>query len=158
MNQTLTAVLALMTATFLSINIQQNALRSLLNSITSEYETIGGAVALDILDYVGYQEFDDVTRTTAVTDESQLTPLPFDTTQTFASADDIDDFHGVTDHIYTTPYDPTEYLVDISVTYVHEDNPDSTLTTQSFAKKVTVTVTHPQLNSNVTMSQVFSYP
>ena len=67
-------------------------------------------------------------------------------------------FHGVTDHVSTTPYDPTEYLVDISVAYVHEDNPDSTLTTQSFAKRVTVTVTHPQLNSNVTMSQVFSYP
>jgi len=158
MNQTLTAVLALLTATLLSINLQQNALRSLLNSVTSEYETIGGAVALDILDYVGYQEFDDVTATINVTNESQLTPLPFDTTQTFAAADDIDDFHGITDHVYLTPYDPTEYLVDIEVTYVDQDNPDSTLTTQSFAKKVTVTVTHPQLNSDVTMSQIFSYP
>ncbi|MEM6646892.1 MAG: hypothetical protein AAF730_11625 [Bacteroidota bacterium] len=158
MNQTLTAVLALLTATLLSINLQQNALRSLLSSITNEYETIGGAVALDVLDYVGYQEFDDATATATVTNESQLTPLPFDTTQTFAAADDIDDFHGIENHIYVTPYDPTEYLVDIDVEYVAEDNPDSTLTTQSFAKKVTVTVTHPQLNSGVTMSQVFSYP
>ena len=53
MRQTLMALLGLMIAMLLSLNVQRASLSAKIQVIDNEMETIAGGVALEVLDYVG---------------------------------------------------------------------------------------------------------
>lgn len=156
MQQTMMGLLALMTAMLLSLNVNRAALTAKAQVIDNEMETIAGGVALEVLDYVGTKPFDAATASNEVTDPSELTPFPFGTGMGYEDADDIDDFNQI--QTYTLPEFEFDFQIDIAVVYVDEDDAEVTATSQTFAKKVTVTVNNDLLQTPVYLSQVYTYP
>ncbi len=156
MRQTLMALLGLMIAMLLSLNVQRASLSAKAQVIDNEMETIASGVALEVLDYVGSKPFDAATALGEVEEESELTTLPFSTGMSYEEADDIDDFHQIQTH--SLPEFEFDFDIDITVDYVDENDPEVVATSQTFAKKVTVTINKGYLESPVQLSQVYTYP
>lgn len=74
--------------------------------------------------------------------------------ETYPNFNDFDDYNGLKLTI-TAPYFET-YHINCTVTYVNGNNPDQVSSTQTFYKKLTVTVTSPYLGSpnHVTLSYI----
>lgn len=150
-------LLALMSSMLISLNVQRASLNAKVQVIDNEMETMAGGVALEVLDYIGTKDFDSATADgKEVNSPNELTPQPFSTGQPFASADDVDDFHGMQTH--TVAEFGFEFNVDAVVQYVNEDDPEQTSGSQTYAKRVTVTVSSEHLRSPVQISHVYSYP
>ncbi len=156
MRQTIMGLLGLMIAMLLSLNVQRASLTAKAQVIDNEMETIASGVALEVLDYVGSKPFDAATALAEVEDESELTALPFSTGMSYEEADDIDDFHQI--QTYTFPEFDFDFEIDITVEYVDENDPEVVATSQTFAKKVTVTINNEYLESPVQLSQIYTYP
>ena len=149
-------LLGLMIAMLLSLNVQRASLSAKVQVIDNEMETIASGVALEVLDYVGSKPFDAATALAEVEDESELTALPFSTGMAYEEADDIDDFNQI--QTYTFPEFDFDFDIDITVEYVDENDPEAVATSQTFAKKVTVTINNEYLESPVQLSQAYTYP
>ena len=149
-------LLGLMIAMLLSLNVQRVSLSAKIQVIDNEMETIASGVALEVLDYVGSKPFDAATALGEVEDESELTTLPFSTGMSYEEADDIDDFHQIETH--SLPEFEFDFDIDITIEYVDENDPEVIATSQTFAKKVTVTINNGYLKSPVQLSQVYTYP
>ena len=151
-------MLGLMIAMLLSLNVQRASLSARVQVIDNEMETIASGVALEVLDYVGSKPFDAATALSEVENESELTALPFSTGMSYEEADDIDDFHQIETHSLSEFEFDIDIDIDISVAYVDENNPEVIATSQTFAKKVTVTINNGYSESPVQLSQVYTYP
>ena len=149
-------LLGLMITMLLSFNVQRASVTAKVQVINNEMETIASGVALEVLDYVGSKPFDTATALGPVENASELTPLPFSSGLAFEEADDLDDFHHI--ELHTLPEFDFDFTVDLTVEYVEENDPAVIATTQTFAKKVTVTITNAYLQTPVTLSQVYTYP
>lgn len=86
--------------------------------------------------------------------------------ESYPALNDVDDYHNMTRTIYVsgnntnlTGTSGIPFNVNIQVHYVSDANPDSTVNTETYLKRMTVTVTSTWLPSgtNVTMKHVFSY-
>ena len=149
-------LLGLMIAMLLSLNVQRASLSAKAQVIDNEMETIASGVALEVLDYAGSKPFDAATAAGTVNDASELTALPFSTGMAYNEADDIDDFHQI--QTYTFPEFDFDFDIDISVAYVDENDPEVIAASQTFAKKITVTINNEYLESPVQLTQVYTYP
>ena len=156
MRDTMMSLLALMIAMLLSLNVNRASLSVKVQVIDNEMETIAGGIALEVLDYVGTKPFDAATVGGEVEDPNDLTAPPFSTGMTYTEANDIDDFHQIQTH--TLLEFEFDFEIDIIVVYVDENTPEVTASSQTFAKKVTVTVNNDFLQSPVQLSQVYTYP
>ena len=156
MRQTIMGLLGLMIAMLLSLNVHRASLTAKIYIIDNEMETIASGIALEVLDYVGSKPFDAATANDTVNNASELTPLPFATGMTYQEADDIDDFHQI--QTYSLSAFDFDFDIDITVAYVDENDPEITAVSQTFAKKVTVTINSEYLASPVHLSQVYTYP
>lgn len=149
-------LVALMTAMLISLNVQRASLSAQTKVIENEMETIAGGIALETLDFVGSKPFDAATAGGTVQEASELTPAPFTTNKLYTEAGDIDDFHEMQTH--TLQEFDFDFSVDMTVEYVDENNPDLPSATQTFAKKVTVTINNPFLRNPVQIAHVYTYP
>lgn len=156
MRQTMMGLMALMAAMLLSLNVQRASLSAQMRVIDSEMETLAAGVALEVLDYAGSKPFDAATAEGPVADRSQLTPAPFPTGKSYAEAIDLDDFHGILP--YTISDFDFDFEIGIEVVYVEEDDPEQEAASQTFAKRITVTVENPHLDQPVSVSHVYAYP
>ncbi|MEL6446032.1 MAG: hypothetical protein AAF089_07075 [Bacteroidota bacterium] len=160
MSQTIGAIIALMAASVLAMNVQQGAVRSKMDMVAEETETYAGSVALDVLDYISTTAFDEATKGGGSYSRDELTAVPFSTGKRYEDADDIDDFHEIQTYTFTSGYESYEFEVDVTVQYVSEEDGETVSGTPTFAKLVTVYVTNPILqryDRTVTMSQVMTY-
>ncbi len=76
------------------------------------------------------------------------------------ACNDFDDFDGYTDHITDLP--SAIFDVSCEVRYINPGNPDGQLSTQSWHKKMTVTVTSPSIGNEektdtIRLSTIYSY-
>lgn len=157
MRQTMIGLFALMTAMLISLNVQRASLSAKLDVIDNEMETLAGGVALEVLDVIGSKAFDEATKDgQTVTDPDDLTPSPFTPGQAYDAADDLDDFH----HMQTLTLNEFDFdfSVDVEVFYVDEDDPEQPASSQTFAKRVEITVDNENLRNAVRLSHVFAYP
>lgn len=69
--------------------------------------------------------------------------------------DDVDDYDGYWQDA-DAPH-AESYHISAKVYYVTEDNPDVVSSTQTFHKRVDITVSSPFLNNNVTLSFIFTH-
>jgi hypothetical protein len=75
--------------------------------------------------------------------------------ETYGTYDDVDDFDGYSETIDSGRGD---FVVNVAVGYVNAANPDTiTTVSETFFKKMTVTVTNDMLDYPVNMSYVFAY-
>ena len=156
MRQTIMGLLGLTIAMLLSLNVHRASLTAKVYVIDNEMETIASGIALEVLDYVGSKPFDAATTNGTVDNASELTPLPFSTGMTYQEAGDIDDFHQI--QTYSLPAFDFDFDIDITVAYVDENDPERIAGSQTFAKRVTVTINDEYLASPVHLSQVYTYP
>ena len=156
MRQTIMGLLALMIAMLLSLNVQRASLRAKRHVIDTEMETIAVGAALEMLDYAGSKPFDAATAAGTVENADELTPLPFSTGGTYDEADDLDDFHQIQPH--TLSVFDFDFEIACTVAYVDAADPEVVATSQTFAKKISVTVSHALLQRPVQITRVYTYP
>ncbi|MEL7362913.1 MAG: hypothetical protein AAFN13_12640, partial [Bacteroidota bacterium] len=118
MSQTIGAIIALMAASVLAMNVQQGAVRSKIDMVAEETETYAGSVALDVLDYISTTAFDETTKGGGSYSRDELTAVPFSTGKRYEDADDVDDFHEIQTHTFASGYESYEFEVDVTVQYV----------------------------------------
>jgi hypothetical protein len=138
----------------------------------SEYTMTAVSLAQSLIDEAKLKAFDEKSLAGAVlrsdlTNNSSLgkdggaesVPVPDVTAAAgYASAtkfDDVDDYKGYTRLVNTSR--ASNYSITVSVNYASETYPDSAKSVKTFCKKMTVTVTHPNIPSPVVVSYPFVY-
>lgn len=142
MGQTLYAIIAMMVVSLFAMQQQRNALRAQLDMIDNEISMMASGVAVERLEEIGAQAFDQNTRGGETADSpNDLTPpsefgAGFDQT-----GDDLDDFHGsLTTFGRPIGEDSLWFDVVATVDYVQENNHDQPSGNATKFKRVTVTV------------------
>ena len=175
MPQTLLALLALTTATTMSLTWQRDSIRAQMSLIEAELEVESRGVVNDVFEKVASLRFDE---NTAITTTDDLSPeYRFGTSRLWTdiggSVDDLDDLHNMQpyDMIRTVTNPVTGEDVDIAfqitakVDYVDDASGDELRWAEgarTFYKRFTVYVT-PQIGygdetrAPIVVSRVFSY-
>jgi hypothetical protein len=115
------------------------------------------SLADDLIEEVKQKAFDAATIDFPTTDPSTLTAansLGHGWWEEYPNFNDIDDYHGFKDSV-AAPH-AEGYKITCVVQYVDGDDPDQVVSTQTFYKKVTVTVGSPYLRSPIQLSHIFT--
>ena len=115
------------------------------------------SIADNLIEEIKGKSFDQTTIQFPTTNPASLTPpasLGPDSGEAYPNYNDVDDYNGFKETI-TAPYFET-YNVSCSVEYVNSNDPDVASSTQTFYKKVTVTVSSPFINHDVSIASIFT--
>jgi len=124
------------------------------------------SLAQKILAEAGSKAFDEVCLTTRPQSASQLTAVASlgpEAGENYPQFDDVDDFHNVTLRDSTT-LPSILFIINGSVSYVDPANPSQAVASQTFAKRLRVTVSGPYLVNpandqpgQISMEQLYSH-
>lgn len=178
MPQTLLALLALMTATTMSLTWQRDTIRAQMNTIEDELQIEARGVANEVFETVANLPFDENTPPSApiaksTTDLSPEWRFGSDRHWGDTSVDDIDDYHNMRPstiiRTVTNPLDGTDVDVRFEITakvdYVSDDSGDELKSTggvRTFYKRFEVQIL-PKIGyadasrDTIRVSRVFSY-
>ena len=140
-----------------SLNFNSSILETSSVEIETKVALTAFSLADDLIEEIKGKSFDETTKPFPTTDPKSLTPadsLGPETGETYKNFDDIDDFNNYVKTV-SAPH-AENYHVSCSVKYVDGDNPDDVSSTQTFYKKVTVTVTSPYMKEPVLLSYIFT--
>lgn len=115
--------------------------------VVTQVENSAMAVAQGILSEAATKKFDEVCITTLPQNPSQLTPtsgLGADAGEYYPNYDDLDDYASLS-LVDTTTLLSVPFTVTAEADYIDPDNPGSTSSSQTFVKRLRVTVTSPYL-------------
>jgi hypothetical protein len=125
----------------------------------SKFGILATSIATSLIEKASKKSFDANTVENSVSTLSELTTAsglghnsgenPPD------NCNDFDDFDGYTEEITNLP--SAVFNVSCEVCYVDPANPDGKLTTQSWNKKMTVTVSSPSSQDTIRLSTIYSY-
>jgi hypothetical protein len=126
------------------------------------------SLAQSRLEEIKSKAFDQNTVSSTVSSTNNLTAasaLGPETGETYPNFNDVDDYNRfkTTDTVQINPNLPRsgsnlDYFNDsCSVVYVSSSSPDITSSTQTWNKKITVFIKHPQMTDTIKVSTVFSY-
>ncbi len=130
----------------------------------SKFGILATSIATSLIEKASKKAFDANTFGNAVSSLSELTPasgLGLGSGESAPdSCNDFDDFDGYTANITNLP--SAEFNVSCKVCYVNPTNPDGKLNTQSWHKKMTVTVSSPNIGNEertdtIRLSTIYSY-
>lgn len=158
MNQTLLAIFALAVVTLVAFNATRDRTQREMREMRTEVEVLATAAGLDVLAQIGATPFDAVTVANPAANRSDLTPLPFPTGTAFDDIADVDDAHGMAPMAYSSETGGLPLSVGAEVRYVSETDLSKPSVIPTFAKAVTVRVSHPMLADTLDLTQVFTYP
>lgn len=132
---------------------------NLQSSLSSEATITAAGLAQSMLREVGMKAFDENTLAGLVTDPDSLTSvgsLGPDPGETFPNFDDLDDFDQY-ERTVTTPR-LGDFRVGAQVWYLEDSDLDNSAASQTFLKRVTVTVDQdPSLEYAITVTRVVPY-
>ena len=140
-----------------SLRFNQAILETSTTDVESKVYLTAFSLADDMIEEIKCKSFDETTVQFPTTNPASLTPpadLGRDGSETYSTFNDIDDFDD-----YTRDVDAPHaegYHISCSVEYVDKDDPDVVSSTQTFYKKVTVTVTSPYMDRPVNLSFIFT--
>lgn len=163
---------AVVLLTLFTLSANKIILQNKMMSSESEYVITAIGLAQSVINEAKTKTFDENSVTGTITSASQLTasaslgnetgesPVQPDTSssnayQSFSKFDDIDDYDGYKRSV-TTPR-AGGYLVSVTVDYVNETDPETVSTTQTYCKKMTVSVTSPYITIPVKLYYAFTY-
>lgn len=115
------------------------------------------SLADDMIEEIKNKSFDEATLlypTTSTAVLAKADSLGPEHGEVYSNYDDIDDYNNYS-KLISAPH-AEDYTVSCKVFYVDGNNPDNKVTTQTFYKKVTVTVSSPFLRNSVNLSYVFT--
>lgn len=156
--QSLLSIGALLSFSLVSLNFNSSVLQNTTVEVENKVYLTGFSLADDLLEEVKQKAFDAATINFPTTNPASLTApnsLGHSHTEVYPNYNDIDDFNGFVRGV-SAPH-AENYEVSCVVQYVDGDDPDNVVNTQTFYKKVTVTVTSPYLRNPVQLSQIFTH-
>ena len=156
--QSFLSIGALLMFSLVSLSFNSSVLQNTTVEVENKVYLTAFSLADDLIEEVKQKAFDAATLNFPTTNPSSLTPpnnLGPANFEEYPNYNDIDDFHGYTRAI-SAPH-VENYQVSCIVQYVDGDDPDNVVGTQTFYKKVTVTVSSPYLRNPVTLSQIFTH-
>lgn len=124
----------------------------------TKFGVLAVSLGSSMIEEANRKAFDEATVGNAVTALSALTApnkLGKETGESYSNFDDFDDFNGYDTTITNLP--SATYKVHCTVSYIDPSNPDVAATTQTWNKKITVTVTSPFSADTMRLSSIFSY-
>lgn len=130
----------------------------------SKFGILATSLATSLIEKASKKAFDANTYGDAVSDLSELTSAsglgPGSGETAPDSCNDFDDFDGYIDSVTNLP--SAKFYLETEVCYVNPNNPDGKLNTQSWHKKMTVTVTSSNINNynetdTLKLSTIYSY-
>jgi hypothetical protein len=156
--QSLLSIGALLMFSLVSLNFNSSVLQNTTVEVENKVYLTGFSLADDLLEEVKQKAFDAATVNFPTTNPASLTApnnLGHSYSEVYPNFNDIDDFNGFSRGV-SAPH-AENYEVSCVVQYVDGDDPDVVVNTQTFYKKVTVTVTSPYLRNPVKLSQIFTH-
>lgn len=115
------------------------------------------SLADDLIEEIKQKAFDAATIDFPTTNPEDLTPassLGPGSWEEYPNYNDIDDYNNFTKTV-SAPH-AENYSITCAVCYVDGDNPDQIVYTQTFYKKVEVTVASPYMRSQIILSFIFT--
>ncbi len=115
------------------------------------------SLADDLIEEIKVKSFDKATTEFPTTNVASLTEsqnLGTDSGEVYPNYNDIDDYNNFIRNV-NAPH-AEGYVVTSVVQYVDENNPDNISSSQTFYKKVTVTVTNTYLSYPIVISYIFT--
>ena len=155
--QSLLSIGALIIFSLVSINFNSSVLTNTTVEVENKVYLTAFSLADDLIEEIKQKAFDASTIDFPTTDPSTLTApgaLGHADWEVYPNYNDIDDYNGYNKTV-SAPH-AEDYHVTCSVFYVDGNNPDEEVYTQTFYKKVKVTVASPYINNTVTLSFIFT--
>ena len=154
---------AMILLSLLIMNVSKNTLSTEDVMYNSNFGITATSIGVSIIEDASKKRFDNIfyVDSTAVYDVSHFTAsvdLGVDSGETITDAstfNDFDDYNGFTGIDSTMP--SAIYNFSSNVYYIDEMDPDGSINTQSFHKKITVRVWSNSMKDTMVMSSVFSY-
>lgn len=148
---------ALLLFSLVSLNFNSTVLSNTTVEVENKVYLTAFSLADDLIEEIKQKAFDAATIDFPTTNPSTLTAandLGHGWWEIYPDYNDIDDFHGFVDMV-STPH-AEGYEITCVVQYVDGDYPDQIVSTQTFYKKVTVTVDSPYLRNPIQLSHIFT--
>jgi hypothetical protein len=148
---------ALLLFSLVSLNFNSTVLSNTTVEVENKVYLTAFSLADDLIEEIKQKAFDATTLDFPTTDPSTLTAtnnLGHGWWETYPDYNDIDDFNGFVQSV-SAPH-AEGYEITCVVQYVDGDDPDQVVSTQTFYKKVTVTVDSPYIRSPIQLSQIFT--
>lgn len=148
---------ALLLFSLVSLNFNSTVLSNTTVEVENKVYLTAFSLADDLIEEIKQKAFDAATVDFPTTDPTTLTAaydLGHGWWETYPDFNDIDDFNNFVQTV-SAPH-AENYQITCDVNYVDGDNPDEIVWTQTFCKKVTVTVSSPYLRSPIKLSQIFT--
>jgi hypothetical protein len=125
----------------------------------TKFGILATSLATSLIEQASKKAFDANTYSDAVTTLSELTSAgglgPGSGEVAPDSCNDFDDFDGYIDSVTTLP--SAKFYLSTEVCYINPNNPDGKLNTQSWHKRMTVTVASPSSQDTIRLSTIYSY-
>jgi hypothetical protein len=148
---------ALLLFSLVSLNFNSTVLSNTTVEVENKVYLTAFSLADDLIEEIKQKAFDAATLDFPTTDPSTLTSaysLGHGWWETYPDYNDIDDFNGFVQSV-SAPH-AEGYEITCVVQYVDGDDPDQIVSTQTFYKKVTVTVDSPYMRSPIQLSHIFT--
>jgi len=159
LGQMLMSIGALLLLTLTVLRVNNTILQTDTIMQESKFGILATSIATSLIEKASKKSFDANTFEDAVSNWSSLTPAnalgPGAGETDPDTFNDFDDFDGYTEQITNLP--SATYDVSCDVCYINPNNPDGQLSTQSWHKKMTVTVSSPFSQDTLKLSTIFSY-
>lgn len=155
--ESLISIGALIVFSLVSLNFNTTILENTTVEVENKVYLTAFSLADDLIEEIRQKAFDAATVDFPTTNPASLTSpysLGHNSSEIYPNYNDVDDFNGFT-KIVSAPH-AENYHVTCSVYYVDSDNPDNITLTQTFYKKVIVTVSSPYLRHNIQLSQIMT--
>lgn len=155
--QSLLAFGAMLILALSSLNFNETVLSNSTIEIENKVVLTAFSLADDLIEEIKVRAFDAATVDFPTTNTASLTPagsLGPGWWETYPNFNDIDDFNNYTKTV-SAPH-AENYNITCKVRYVDGNNPDQVVSTQTFYKKVTVTVSSPYMINPISLSFIFT--
>lgn len=149
---------AMILLSMLTIRVNKNNLQTEKVVLNTKFGVLSTSLATSIIEEANSKAFDKETNDTMATSTSELTlpaSLGPEAGETYPDFNDFDDFKGFVKIDSTMP--SAIFTISSTVVYVNPSNPDSTVSTRTWHKKITVSVSSPLMKDTVRLSSIFSY-
>lgn len=155
--QSMLSIGALTILSFVSLRFDSSVLQNSTVETENKVYLTAFSLADDLLEEIKQKAFDANTVQFPITNPSGLTPsagLGPANWESYPNFNDIDDFNNFTKGV-SAPH-AENYSIKCKVWYVNGDNPEQMMTTQTFYKRVRITVSSPYMRSPVNISFIFT--
>ena len=153
--QSLLAIGAVLLFGLVSLRFNSTVVQNISIEVENKVYLTAFSLADDMIEEIKQKAFDERTIDFITPNASQLTlPLGKETGEAWPNFNDVDDYEDYHKQV-GLPYLET-YDINVHVFYVEKDDPDTESSTQTFYKKVEVTVTSNNMSLPVVLSFIFT--